>query len=66
MWMKGPVCPGSDGETGGLQSKGNSGPRRVAWGHGGVSAPRRGAPHLARGRPCLDGRPRLDGRPGPF
>ena len=55
--MKGPVCPKSDGETGSLRSEGNSSPRRVAGGHGGVSAPRREAPHLDR---------RRDGRPGPF
>lgn len=57
MWVKGPVCPESDGETGSLRSEGNSSPRRVAWGHGGVSAPRREAPHLDR---------RRDGRLGPF
>lgn len=57
------MCPGSDGETGSLRSKGNGGPRRVAWGHGGVSAPQREAPHLDSGKDRPDGSRR---EAGPF
>lgn len=49
-------------QTGSLRSEGNSGPRKVAWGHGGVSAPRREAPHLDPGRDRPEGS-RREARP---
>ena len=50
-------------QTGSLRSEGSSGPRKVARGHGGVSAPRREAPHLDPGRDRPDGSRR---EAGPF